>query len=374
MKKTLIALAALAATSAFAQSTVTLYGNVDIAYGDHKTTSRDGTVFTKSAGVMDGSWAGSRLGFRGEEDLGGGLKAEFTLEQGINPTGANGFNQRVGTFAHQLADATGTAYTANNNRQSFLGLSGGFGSIRVGYQYTNSYDNVAFQGYSLSEFQGGNYQNQTHANGTRANAITYTSPSMSGLTVKAQFGQGAGRMTAEGNAAANIGAATGTLTKNNNQYTSLMAAYGAGALKVSADYSKADLETSAAATAQTGPTAYNIGASYNLGFATVSATMGNLKDGLVSGESTTKAQQFSVKVPFGATDLLLSTGSAKKTTAGVAANVTDSSGTMIGVSHALSKRTNIYAFTGSEKNKAVVAVNGAGYKDSKTAVGVRHAF
>ena len=95
---------------------------------------------------------------------------------------------------------------------------------------------------------------------------------------------------------------------------------------------------------------------------------------MVSGESTTKAQQFSVKVPFGATDLLLSTGSAKKTTAGVAANVTDSSGTMIGVSHALSKRTNIYAFTGSEKNKAVVAVNGAGYKDSKTAVGVRHAF
>jgi predicted porin len=254
-----------------------------------------------------------------------------------------------------------------------LGLNGGFGSIRVGYQYTNSYDNVAFQGYSLSEFQGGNYQNQTHANGTRANAITYTSPNMSGLTVKAQFGQGAGRMTAESNATTSIGGATNTLTKNNNQYTSLMAAYGAGALKVSADYSKADLETSAAATAQTGPTAYNIGASYNLGFATVSATMGNLKDG-ATVESTTKAQQFSLKVPFGATDLLLSTGSAKKTTAGVVAAVGDSSGTMIGVSHALSKRTNIYALTGSEKNKAVVALNGAGYKDSKTAVGVRHAF
>lgn len=352
---------------------MTLYGNVDIAYGAHKTSSRDGTAFTKSSGVMDGSWAGSRLGFRGTEDLGGGLKASFTLEQGINPTSNNGFNQRVASGAHQLADATGTAFAASNNRQSFLGLAGGFGEVRVGYQYTNSYDNVAFQGYSLSEFQGGNYQNQTHANGTRANSITYISPAMSGVTVKAQFGQGAGRMTAESNAAANIGGATNTLTKNNNQYTSLMAAYGAGPLKVSADYSKADLETSAAATAQTGPTAFNIGASYNLGFATVSATIGNLKDG-AAAESTTKAQQFSVKVPFGATDLLLSTGSAKRTTVGVTAAALDSSGTMIGVSHALSKRTNVYALTGTEKNDAVTAVNGAGYKDSKTAVGIRHTF
>jgi predicted porin len=373
MKKTLIALAAFAATASFAQSTVTMYGNVDVGYGAHKTTSRDGTAFTKSSGVMDGSWAGSRLGFRGTEDLGGGLKANFLVEQGINPTGANGFNQRVGTFAHQLADAAGTAYTANNNRQSYLGLSGGFGEVRVGFQYTNSYDLAAFQGYSLSEFQGGNYQNQTHANGTRANAITYIAPTMSGVTLKAQFGQGAGRMTAESNAVASIGAATGTLTQNNNQYTSLMANYTAGPLNVSYAYSKADLETSAGAAAQTGPVSNNIGASYNLGFATISATMGNLKDG-AAAQSTTKAQQFSVKVPFGATDLLVSTGSAKKTTVGAAAVATDSSGTTIGVSHALSKRTNVYAFTGKEKNDAITAVNGAGYKDSKTMVGVRHTF
>jgi predicted porin len=350
-----------------------MYGNVDIAYGAHKTSSRDGTAFTKSSGVMDGSWAGSRLGFRGTEDLGGGLRASFTLEQGINPTSNNGFNQRVASGAHQLADAAGTAFAASNNRQSFLGLAGGFGEVRIGYQYTNSYDNVAFQGYSLSEFQGGNYQNQTHANGTRANAITYISPAMSGVTLKAQFGQGAGRMTAESNVIANIGAASGTLTKNNNQYTSLMAAYGAGPLKISADYSKADLETSAAASAQTGPTAFNIGASYNLGFATVSATIGNLKDG-AAAESTTKAQQFSVKVPFGATDLLLSTGSAKRTTVGVTAAALDSSGSMIGVSHALSKRTNIYAMTGTQKDAAITAAATAGYKDSKTVVGVRHTF
>lgn len=367
----LAALAALAATTAFAQSTVTLYGNVDVAYGAHKTQSRDGTAFTKSSGVMDGSWAGSRLGFRGTEDLGGGLKASFTLEQGINPTGANGFNQRVGSGAHQFADATGTAYTANNNRQSFLGLAGGFGEVRVGFQYTNSYDLAAFQGFSLSEFQGGNYQNQTHANGTRANAITYIAPKMGAVTVKAQFGQGSGRATAESDAIANIGASTGTLTKNNNQYTSLMAVYAAGPLIVAGNYAKADLTTSAAATAQTAPTSLDFGASYNLGFATVSATMGTHEDNKVSGSTETKAQQFSVKVPFGATDFLLSTGSAKKTLAG--ATTSDAKGTMVGVSHALSKRTNIYALTGTDKNSALTGAT-AGYKDSKTAVGIRHQF
>jgi predicted porin len=374
MKKSLIALAALAATASFAQSSVTMYGNVDVGYGTHKTESRDGTNFTKSSGVMDGSWAGSRIGFKGEEDLGGGLKAEFTLEQGINPTSNNGFNQRVASGAHQLADATGTAFAASNNRQSFLGLKGNFGSVRVGYQYTNSYDVVAFQGYSLSEFQGGNYQNQTHANGTRANAITYQTPAlMAGLTVKVQVGQGASRATAEGSAVANIGASTGTLTKNNNQYTSLMAAYANGPLNVAYAWSKSDLETSAAANTQTAPVSHNLGASYNLGFATLSATFGNLKDNHAATESTTKAQQFSVKVPVGALDILVSTGSAKKTTAGTAAAVIDSKGSTIGASYALSKRTNVYGYTGSEKNDAATGST-AGYKDSKTMVGVRHAF
>ncbi len=390
MKKTLIALAAVVATGAFAQSTVTLYGNVDIGYGAHKTTSRDGTVFTKTAGVMDGSWAGSRLGFRGTEDLGGGLKASFTLEQGINPTSPEAFNQRVASGGHQIV-GTSTVSTGNN-RQSFLGLAGGFGEVRVGYQYTNSYDVVAFQGYSLSEFQGGNYQNQTHANGTRANAITYISPTMSGVTLKAQIGSGTGRGTVESNAVA-----TGNgYTKNNNAYMSLMAAYANGPLNVAYAYSKADIEqanavgatitnafgvvgtgaTSAIAnTAKRDQVSHNLGASYNLGMATVSATFGQMNNGgstTGTAETKTTAQQFSVKVPFGATDLLLSTGSVKAKVAGVVTGV-DTSGTMIGVSHALSKRTNIYAYTGTDKNDALTGAT-AGYKDTKTMAGVRHAF
>jgi predicted porin len=294
------------------------------------------------------------------------------LEQGINPTSNNGFNQRVASGAHQLADATGTAFAASNNRQSFAGLTGGFGSVRIGYQYTNSYDLVAFQGYSLSEFQGGNYQNQTHANGTRANAISYVAPAMAGVTLKAQFGQGAGRATAESNVATNIGSSTNTLTQNNNQYTSLMAGYANGPLNVAYAYSKSDQDQAGTGAASKAPVSHNLGASYNLGVAILSATMGNLKDGAAT-ESTTKAQQFSIKVPVGAVDLLASTGSAKTTKVGTAAATLDSKGTMVGVNYTLSKRTNVYALTGSEKNEAV-AGNAAGYKDSKTVVGVRHQF
>jgi predicted porin len=273
-------------------------------------------------------------------------------------------------------------------------LAGGFGEIRAGLQYTNSYDVVAFQGYSLSEFQGGNYQNQTHANGTRANAITYIAPTMSGVTLKAQFGGASGaRGTVESNAVA-----TGNgFTKNNNAYMSLMAAYANGPLNVAYAYSKADVEqanaigatvtnafgvvgtgatTAIANTAKRDQVSHNIGASYNLGVATVSATFGQMNNGgstTGTAETKTTAQQFSVKVPFGATDLLLSTGAVKAKVAGVVTGV-DTSGTMIGVSHAMSKRTNIYALTGTDKNKAIVALNAAGYKDSKTVVGIRHAF
>ncbi len=387
MKKSLIALAAIAAVSgtAFAQSTVSLYGNIDVGYGSHRTTSRDGTAFTKTAGVMDGSWAGSRLGFRGTEDLGGGLKASFTIEQGINITSPEAFDQRVASGGHQIGGTS--TYTTGNNRQSFVGVGGGFGEVRVGYQYTNSYDLVAFSGYSLTEFQGGNYQNQTHANGTRANAITYIAPKISGVTLKAQVGAGAARGTIESNAVVN------GLTTNNNRYMSLMAAYAQGPVSAAYAYSRADITQAGAGatvtnifggsvvvaavtnTATRDQVSHNLGASYNLGVAIVSATLGQSNNGgsaTTTNETTIKARQLSVKVPMGAIELLASIGSAKATLAG--ATTVDSKGNMLGVNYVMSKRTNVYALWGSEKNEAVATAATAGFKDSKTVVALRHTF
>jgi predicted porin len=376
-----------------------MYGNIDVGFGSHKTTNLDGTVATKSSGVMDGNYAGSRIGFRGTEDLGGGLKANFVIEQGISPTAADGFNKRTSTGGHQV-DGVST-YSTGNSRQMYVGAAGGFGEVRAGYQYTNSYDVVAFNGFSVSEFQGGNFQNGTnvagssvslHANGSRANAITYISPSFSGLTVKAQFGQGTGRQTMENNTTVGLNG----YTANNNAYTSLMAAFTQGPVVAAVSYSKAVLKTTMgtgdtldafSATLATQPThatnldnrpqsAWNYGVSYDLGVAKLSYTGGKVEGASATSttESVTKANQISVKVPFGAAELVASTGSAKKTTGTTLNN--DVKGTFVGVNYNLSKRTVAYVYTGTEKDKAVTSVSttAANYKDTKSVVGLRHAF
>lgn len=376
-----------------------MYGNIDVGYGTNKTTNLNGTVATKSSGVMDGSYAGSRIGFRGTEDLGGGLKANFVIEQGFAPTAADGFNKRTGSAFHQV-DSAGT-YSTGNNRQSFVGVSGGFGEIRAGYQYTNSYDLVAFNDLSRAEFQGGNFQNGTsgistissHANGTRANAITYISPKIGALTIKAQIGQGTGRKEMSNNSAAGVNG----FNANNNAYTSLMAAYAQGPVFLAAAYSKSDQKvdnatagdtldifgaalatqpTHATNTAARAQTAMTYGGSYDLGMAKLSFTMSKVEGAgsTATVESVNKTRQYSVRVPVGAYELIASTGGIKRNTGATINN--DFKGTFYGVNYNMSKRTVAYVYTGTEKDAAVTAVSAtaANYKDTKSVVGLRHSF
>jgi predicted porin len=112
MKKSLIALAAVAAASgAFAQSTVTLFGGADLNY--RSVTS--GT--NKFSGIAQDGIYSSRFGVMGTEDLGGGLKAGFHFEGGMNPD-------------------TGTPAGFNFQRKSTVGVMGGFGEVRAGRDYT----------------------------------------------------------------------------------------------------------------------------------------------------------------------------------------------------------------------------------------------
>ena len=110
MKKSLIAVAALAAVgAASAQSSVTLYGVVDTGYGVVQTKTEQGGVTTKTrtTGLMSGNLSGSRWGLKGQEDLGNGLSAVFNVE--------TGFNSVKGDF------------TDGFNRRSVVGLKGSFG-------------------------------------------------------------------------------------------------------------------------------------------------------------------------------------------------------------------------------------------------------
>jgi predicted porin len=160
MKKTLIALAALAVTgAAFAQSTVTLSGKANI--GLIKETGND----LKAAGGADGS--ASRLIFRGTEDLGGGLKANFHMEQGVDL-------------------GTGATDAVTFQRQAWMGLSGGFGELRAGRQYTLGF--MSSIGYMPSTYANAQISAGASFNGagSRNDAqIRYTTPSFNGLVVEA---------------------------------------------------------------------------------------------------------------------------------------------------------------------------------------------
>jgi predicted porin len=124
MKKSALSLAALAAlslgTSAHAQTSVQVYGLIDagVEYVNHANAAGDSVVKVVSGGKNTSRW-----GFRGSEDLGGGLKAVFGLEGGI------------------LLD-TGAADGALFKRQAFVGLDGKFGRAVIGRSFTTVYDFV----------------------------------------------------------------------------------------------------------------------------------------------------------------------------------------------------------------------------------------
>jgi predicted porin len=177
MKKRVVAVAALGCAvmaPAYAQSTVTLYGVID--EGLQFNTNNKNVVGGRNVGGR--LWnldslagpSGSRWGIKGAEDLGGGLKAVFTLESGVNIN--NGNLGQGGTFF---------------GRQAYVGLtSNRFGSVLLGRQYDSVNDYIGFMTFGLASYGSGishpgDVDNTTHT--SRANnTIKYVSPDFAGLT------------------------------------------------------------------------------------------------------------------------------------------------------------------------------------------------
>ncbi|HCZ14237.1 MAG TPA: porin [Candidatus Accumulibacter sp.] len=184
MQKKLIALAVagLASGTALAQSNVTIYGVVDAGYiySSGSAGKRMGT--NTFSGIASGIAAGNRLGFKGEEALGNGLKAVFTLEYGLDID----TNQGIGTGGL-------------NARQQFVGLaSDKLGTVALGRQYAPGFNasarndaldatDMAIQS-SLSALSGMTITPNSPARFD--NAVTYTSNNYSGFTVSAIYGFG----------------------------------------------------------------------------------------------------------------------------------------------------------------------------------------
>ena len=188
MKKSLIALAVLAASgAAMAQSSVTLYGVADA-----------GVTYLNGAdnwsGVTSGNNLTSRLGFRGVEDLGGGLKANFVIEGGFNLDNGDGASGYAGAKAGE-----GFQF----KRRSTVGLSGGFGEVRMGreltaaYNATARYDVFGSVGIGQSRLWADGGVVDASANATAvttnqriSNALTYVSPDFSGFKFGLNYGFG----------------------------------------------------------------------------------------------------------------------------------------------------------------------------------------
>lgn len=196
MQKKIIALAvaAVASTGAFAQSNVTIYGNLDAGFqsltGTHKDNAGVYNVGAATAASINGINSGlntsSLIGFRGQEDLGNGMKGLFNIEYNVN---ADGGNAAGGTGA-QGAGANGTA---TSYRQVYVGMSGGFGTVSLGRHYTpfflaaKTLDPFGAVGVgSILAIHPVGYAGVTRA----GNSINYTSPNMNGFVLGALYGMG----------------------------------------------------------------------------------------------------------------------------------------------------------------------------------------
>jgi len=175
MKKSLLALAVLGAFAgaASAQSSVTLYGTVDLSAKYVKNDGSDKRLSLSQDGINS-----SQLGFRGIEDLGGGLKAGFTLLGGVN------------------AD-TGTANSKFWNRRSTLSLYSNMGELRLGRDYTPTFWNETIYDAFGTNGLGSSLNVAQAYNGTRQdNSIGYFLPSnLGGWYGQAMAGAGEGGTT-----------------------------------------------------------------------------------------------------------------------------------------------------------------------------------
>ncbi|MFZ3141111.1 porin [Polaromonas sp.] len=347
MKKSFIALAVLAASGvASAQSSVTLYGIVDVWFGSTKTDTLVGNqaVGTRQTKVDSGGVDESRFGLKGSEDLGGGLKANFVLEQG--------FSLDTGT-AGASNDYFGTKSAATTfSRQAYVGFSGGFGEAKIG-KIATAYDDIS--GVTRPAFNSALSPDSnvwvSHSAYTwnPSNTLYYVTPSMSGFSAAASYSFG------ENKTAAND---AGAVISANVTYT-------AGPVYAGLAYQVQESTHNDLAAEFT-----RLNGSYDFGVAKLLAGYGHVKN---PGSVTGKVDEYEIGVDFPVSSALtLSGGYAhSKTTEVAGSSDTKRDGYSLAASYALSKRTYLYGGVQASKQKQD---NMPDVKGDLYAVGIHHVF
>ena len=384
MKKLLIASAVLAmvAGTAQAQSSVTVYGIIDTGYNSLK--NKNGATTTDTSAVAAGQLTGqgeaaaSRLGFRGTEDLGGGLKANFVIETA-------------------LANTTATTF----NRAWWAGLQDAkLGEVRIGLQDTlnrstwlahdqlaaaNVAGNLAHADNGSGAAGGSSFGSHT----SRNVAINYMSPRFSGVQVmlgmtqndsevtgakkeKAGSGSQVGLSYVQGKFAANVVyaeaktdtnavAATGHFLSGTSTESVSRTSLGVAEVKLASIKNK---ETSA-------------GASYDLGMAKVGYVYhkrdsSNASDATATSNLDRTSHAFSASIPVGAKLVARVGYGFGEVRQGAASNINaDIKGYQAALNYNLSKRTMVYGIYGNEKRDLTTSTD---YESKEYSVGVRHSF
>jgi predicted porin len=354
MKHSTIACAVLvlACGAARAQTNVTVYGVVDAGIKYDNSASGAGTWSESS-----GNRLGSRLGFRGTEQLGDGLRVAFTLESGFNPD--DGSLNNGGRLW---------------GRQAWVGLEGGFGNAYLGRQYSSTY--LALKAIDP-------FHNQEAGNGQRVygyglgqvdpisradNAVTYQTPAVAGWYVRGGY---------------KFGESANGVRTNGSKFVGVV--HDAGAWVMHVSWQDSDGVPLGAATSQLGGIVASTGLGsstvraknafagvvYNLGFMKVHAGYGDTRL-TASGDADIRNTLLGVTVPVPTGTVIASWD--RNDVRDLAEGVSQQVG--IGYSYRLSKRTDLYTSASWTRNDSQVALNAyrKGASEHEFRAGIVHSF
>ena len=326
MKKSLVALAALAVAGvASAQSSVTLFGIVDagVSYYSNKA---EGGGKTSSWQQSNSGYNSSRIGFRGTEDLGGGLAAGFWLEAAVgNDTGA-----------------AGGGGTQLFNRRSTVSLSGPFGEFRIGRDYTATFWNdTTFDPFGTNGVGTNIISRQSDSIGNTqyvrsSNSLGYFLPAnLGGFYGQVQYGFHEQVKT------------TGTEQEKNGQYAGARFGYANGPLDVALAYGQSKIADDGIGNSNDAKT-LNLGASYDFGAVKLFGELSQVKNefgvtGLADTNTKYDGALIGLSAPVGAGLIRAAYSTVRAKTSLIGDEDAKSSKLAIGYVHNLSKRTALYA-------------------------------
>lgn len=360
MQKKIIALAVagLVSGAAFAQSNVTVFGIVDMGYQYSWGTASDSKTKDMSE-VKAGGWDGSRIGFRGTEDLGNGLKANFEFVENFdNDTGKNG-----GTLMGEGA---------------WVGLSGNnWGQVKAGY--FGSFLDSDISGLDASGRHGITAANNLISTFKLANHVAYISPNFGGFTGSVGYSS-----NVLGNA--QDVAPTATAASINVRAYEIGGTYKNGGLGLGIGYiayKPQDLENTNTGDGYD----WQAGASYDFKVAAVSlyyaathrdqdaaftSAFGNVDGGTANVEKT-GAWALGLSLPIGAADLVTLSYADRKVDFYDGSDSDKTRGFGALYEHKLSKRTSAYAMVGAYSGDSKNVIINGNYADAVN-VGVKHTF